>query len=195
MGIVTFDTNEYIEALKALEMVNCMLDRADNDLYYWKWVIIAFHNAIQALIACSIMGTDGSGVLSKKSRIEFRKHYEQFISGNKEEANKVPIYWMEDFCGLYKRFVSKHCYHEVSDMQYNMGLLNHMRKTLAHFKPQHYSIILNGLPKVFLECLHLIKYITDDPQKCFKYNYQMNEEAKIILKDIESKLLLLNKKY
>lgn len=41
------DTDEALEAVLSLEMVRDQLLKVEQNLHYWKWVIIALHNALQ----------------------------------------------------------------------------------------------------------------------------------------------------
>jgi hypothetical protein len=60
-------TDETEEALSALEMAANSAKSLTNDLYYWKWVIIALHNSLQGFMVLALRR--GNGLLPLKDNI------------------------------------------------------------------------------------------------------------------------------
>ncbi len=57
-GVAAIETNERIEAVRALDKAREELRRVLADPYYWKWVIIALHNALQGFMVLATQGTN-----------------------------------------------------------------------------------------------------------------------------------------
>lgn len=58
-------TNEHNEAIAALEFVAELMSRVNQNLYLWKWIVIALHNAVQAYMVLALKGTSPARVVRK----------------------------------------------------------------------------------------------------------------------------------
>ena len=84
-------TNEYIEAVKALEMLEHMLSLVKKDEYHWKWAIIVLHNAMQAFMVCALKGPAGLGALKPSIAAKWIEALERGIKNR-------PIRYLDEFC-------------------------------------------------------------------------------------------------
>jgi hypothetical protein len=57
--------DEQRDAVFSLQMVSELLKKTEEDLQYWKWVIIALHSALQGFMVLALKGSDGLGVIQE----------------------------------------------------------------------------------------------------------------------------------
>jgi len=57
------DTDEFEEAVSAVEMVAESVPRAAADIYRWKWALIALHSAVQGFMVLALRGGNGLNAL------------------------------------------------------------------------------------------------------------------------------------
>ncbi|HAJ34750.1 MAG TPA: hypothetical protein DCL15_03510 [Chloroflexi bacterium] len=68
-------TDEYEEAVSALEMVTESLEKSRVDAYRWKWALIALHSAAQGFTVLALRGSNNLAVLKKKSAIAWSEAF------------------------------------------------------------------------------------------------------------------------
>jgi len=83
-------TDEKKEVFEALKFARRLLDDVEGDPYYWKWVIIAHHNAMQATMVLAQTGSSQLRVLSERSAKEVTE---------RQDAVRTLV----DFLELYRR--------------------------------------------------------------------------------------------
>lgn len=47
MKKTTFTVTENSEPINALKVLETFINKLDDDLYYWKWIIISAHNCLK----------------------------------------------------------------------------------------------------------------------------------------------------
>ena len=112
--------NREREVVKSLEVFRFMLGKTEEDLYYWKWVIITLHQALQATIFLSIIRVPSYFRGSNHMFLEeWCDWLEPFYSGIiKEEIDEygfpVEVEYeprLDSLIGLYKRMKKYLGYH------------------------------------------------------------------------------------
>jgi hypothetical protein len=77
-------------------MVGEQLPRSAENPHYWKWVIIALHNALQGFMVLALRGTSNLNVLTKKSA-------EEWMAAYTRGDNRFPTPRLDSFLELYKK--------------------------------------------------------------------------------------------
>ncbi len=152
-------TNELQEPVKALELVKEFLDKASQDTYYWKWVLVAMHNAIQGFMVCALRGSDGMNVLK------------DHVVGRWLEAKKnnlpLPKLEMDTFLNLFNKIQSDRMLMHSRSKKFSAGeqhtrsmrRLNKLRNHFVHFTPKSWSMEISSLPLITLQCMAVIKFL------------------------------------
>jgi len=149
-------TNEYLECLNSLMFVSELTRKLKTTPYYWKWVIISFHNAIQSLMVMSLQGTNGLLTLKKKSEEAWLKSYYE----GSQNRSKLEL---DNFLNLYDKIKStNHLSFEHSkqycppgNQDFSVKTLNSLRNDFIHFGSRFWSVEISGLPKIILDCLDI----------------------------------------
>lgn len=158
-----FDTDEVREAVLALDMANELLSKTKEDKYYWKWLIIVLHNAVQAFMVLALMGTNGQNVLTTETRGKPGKttepHLVDFLTLYKRI--KSATYMAQN--GISRKFCGKKTHH------YSMKELNRWRNTFIHYRPCALSI---GMPEEYFgptvrDGLQIISFLAFDSNNVY----------------------------
>ena len=64
-----FETDEEKDTLNALKMFKYFYFNIETDQYFYKWAIIALHNALQGFMVLALRGTNGVNVYNVNSDI------------------------------------------------------------------------------------------------------------------------------
>lgn len=59
--------NENSEVINSLKTMKVFVDDLEENLYYWKWIILAAHNCLQNLMVSSLSNSNNLNVLEDKS--------------------------------------------------------------------------------------------------------------------------------
>jgi len=165
-------TDERIEAVRSLEMTHKMLLEVQHDVYYWKWVVIALHSAIQNFIVSAISGSNGLGALTDKSAREWIEAYES-------QADAYPEEKLADFLELYKRMKKQCGFSPSPRVNKNIRQLHkHFRNNFIHFTPKGWSIIVDGFPQMMMDCLQPICFLAWESGSVLWYEENMQDTAK-----------------
>lgn len=154
-----FKTDEIEEAVSALETLARWSKNLASDISYWKWVILATHNAAQGFMVLSLRGTDR--LLPLKDKIA-HKWLEAHINGT-----DYPVEELDNFLNLYKKIQSDSMHFFVDSKKLkasesqskSIRRLNSLRNDFIHFLPQSWSIEVSGLPRICIDCLDIIHFL------------------------------------
>lgn len=152
-------TDEWQEAVSALESVAEFAEKVSIDPYRWKWVIIAVHNAVQGFMVLALRR--GSGLMALKDKVA-QKWLEAY-----ERGETYPEEKLDTFLNLYTKIKSpkmccyghsKHFLPTVNNDR-SMKRLNEFRNEFIHFVPKGWSLQLEGLPDICLNCLSVLSFL------------------------------------
>lgn len=144
------ETDERREAIKALEMTARMLYLAHSDEYYWKWVIIAIHNALQALFVVVVSGSGGFGAIEPK---QVGKWLWVYRTGK----GKYPGLSLMRFVPLYEKVKKTLRLSMPEEVDKSVKRLNDFRNEFMHFTPKGWSLELDGLPALLRNSLRVVE--------------------------------------
>lgn len=172
---VWFRTDEKNEALRALQEVHNQLGKLDEqgNLYPWKWIIMALHNALQGFMVWTLRHGHDRDVIKEKIDKKTGKTYSQLYADLIEgKVTTVPSDLLETFLGLYKKIKSA----DLMEKRWAGGKrfipkgtqgrsikdLNCWRNRFIHFFPTGLSIEVSGFPQICLDCIDIISFLALD---------------------------------
>jgi hypothetical protein len=180
-----FRTDEKKEAFEALKFANRLIDEVKADPYYWKWVIVAVHGAMQATMVLALTGSTQLRVLSEKSAAEV---------GQREDAVRK----LADFMDLYKwvkskdsmmLFVDSKPLQATGQMDSAVAYLHkELRNKFIHFLPRGWSILIDELPSVLSQCVVAISFLALESNNVFWYESPTTDEVRAVLAELQAKL-------
>lgn len=151
--------NDYVEfdeienTISAIEMLATVSELVASRPSYWKWMIIAAQDALQAAIVCAVADSTGISVLSERSA----KRVLAFLEGKETD---YPGEWLADFGELLKRSPLELEQSQADDIR----KLHFFRNEFSHFTPMTWCIELAGLPRLVLTALAAIEALLAEQQ-------------------------------
>lgn len=163
-------TDEWQEFISSLTHSAELAGRIADDATYWKWFIIAYHNALQALAVCYLsgsttgMGTSGVGIMKEDSDPE-KDAVRQMLAYFRGERNDPPAVKLASFSDLFKRLKNPDYVGEAyvvkpsRAVSESLSKLNKYRNEFIHFTPKGWSISFSGFPERILHLCDLIELL------------------------------------
>lgn len=152
-------TDEQEEAIFALEAVAEWSKRLEKEIGYWRWVVLALHNAAQGLMVLALRGSDGLQPLRNDIAAKWLTAH--------REGGPYPVEKLDAFLNLYKKVQSDKMRYSVHSKNVvappaqgrSMRKLNALRNEFVHFSPKSLSLEVSGLPQICLDCLALVEFL------------------------------------
>src|SRR5262245_26317591 len=122
--------SEYEDALASLELVALVAALVRDKPQYWKWVIVAAHDALQGAMVCACAVGTGSSVLEKKSAKK---------KSAKEKSAKeklAPFGRLLKWCIAGRKPILEPLVLTPKQRKDIERLHDHFRNDFAHFVPQ-----------------------------------------------------------
>jgi hypothetical protein len=150
-------TDEREEAVSALEAVAEWSGRVATKIDYWKWVVLALHNATQGFMVLALRGSDGLRPLKEDVATAWLTAY--------REGSDYPVEKLDSFLNLYKKvksdsmlfFIHSKKFIPSGSQSRSIKKLNSLRNDFIHFLPRSWSLEVSGLPEICLDCLALVE--------------------------------------
>ena len=155
-------TDQRQDVLSSLKMTITAMDLAQENLIYWKWVILALHSALQGAMVCHLNRSDGFGA---SKDVQVKKWYNWHDSGRE---GKEPVTQLATPPDLFKWIAdsSRNPGNEIwkpiemtESRQSAFDQLHELRNPFTHFQPMLWSIEIAGLPKMVCELVEIIDEI------------------------------------
>lgn len=180
------DTDETREAVFSLEFVAEIAPSVVDDVYRWKWVIIALHNSVQAFMVMALRESTNVRVLTKKSAKKLSDSLHQFSQGGEFTW---PEERLDQFLNLYDKTKGEAMTQNVFGRKFeaqdihdkSMKMLNEVRNDFIHFVPKRWNLEVNGLPSVCLACLDVIHFLGWESHNVLWVDTGIIERAKMAL--------------
>jgi hypothetical protein len=179
-----FRTDEKKEAFEALKFANNLVDEVKADPYYWKWVIIAVHGAMQATLVLALTGSTQLRVLSEKSKKEVAEREE----GVRKLADFMDLYRMVKRKGDMEIFVHSKPLQASNEMDRDVAWVHEMRNNFMHFLPSGWSIPIEPLPLALGNCVSIISFLAFESGNVFWYEKPTIDEVTAVLSELQAKL-------
>ena len=190
-------TDEIEEVLKTLSACKDFLERACDDIAYWKWVSIALHNAVQGAMVVGLRRTDGFGPIREDIAKKWYKAYRE--TGETKRIKEKLMNFLELYEKIKKKgtlqMVSVSCYVPPDNQDLAMEKLNEIRNDFIHFVPKGWSLELSGAPTLCLSVLNVIEFLVTE---CAAFMMHPGLERKDFIKEISlvrDELIHLEQKY
>lgn len=188
-------TDEHEEAVFALESVAEWLNRVEGQINYWRWIVLAMHNAIQGFMVLALRGSDGLRPLRDKCANAWLKA--------RRENGEPPEEKLDSFLNLYKKIKSDRMLFLEHSLKFtptgsqnrSIKRLNSIRNQFIHFLPRSWWIEVSGLPQIFLDCLEIIEFLAWECGNVIWYDQAMTTRTETALKDAKATLEHLNTIY
>jgi hypothetical protein len=117
---------------------------------YWKWMIVAAHNALQGAMVCAYADTTGTSILDAKTGHRIL----EWLDMPEEKRGKEPRARLAEFGVLLQRCMTEHPNYKpalaltAQQLKDIKRLHEEFRNNFAHFKPEGWSIEKQGLPRI-----------------------------------------------
>jgi hypothetical protein len=209
-------TDECVEAVLSLEMMSDILPKVPNNIHYWKWVLIALHNALQGYMVLALKGTSGLNILKKECA-------QEWIAALRRDDEVLPERKLDNFLNLYKKIqAGRKLYDEQlkaghilpgksSDlmMMYvhsqpfkprgtqteSVRMLNELRNDYIHFLPKGLLLGVHRLPRVVDDCLNIIDFLAFECGNILWHDPNLKTKTKELIRQAKSHLATLNESY
>lgn len=202
-------TDEALEAVFSLEMVCDQLPQTRHNVHYWKWIIIALHNAVQGYMVLALQGSDSLNILNKECR-------QQWIAAYKSRSAVFPPRRLDDFLNLYKKikkgrkayeehtlrgrplqgtekapmlmYVGSKPFKPQGTQTESVKLLNELRNDFIHFLPQGWSLEVSGLPQMVKDCVDIIDFLAFECGNVIWHNSALRAKTEQLVRQINNLL-------
>jgi len=152
-------TDEQEEAVSALEATSDWVRRVERDVDFWRWVILALHNATQGFMVLALRGSDGLLPLRDKVAAQWMEAY--------RTGGKYPKEKLDSFLNLYEKIQSDQIlffthsakFVPSDNHEYGIRKLNALRNQFIHFLPRSWYLEVSGLPRICLDCIDVIRFL------------------------------------
>ena len=202
-------TDEALEAVLSLEMVCDQLRKVTDNHYYWKWVIIALHNALQGYMVLALRGTNSINILTKEcaqGRMEARM----------SRFDKFPKRRLDSFLNLYKKiqrgrktyddwkkgngilhrkkgdlmlmYTHSRPFKPKGTQTDSVKRLNYWRNVFIHFLPQNLSLDMDCFPRMVTDCIDIIAFLAFDCGNILWHDQSLEHKTEILIEQIKTAL-------
>ena len=165
-----FRVTEMSEPLNAMIMTKDFLERAEQDIYCFKWAILAVHNALQGFMVLALKGTSNLGIIEWKDEYKNRSSYE-ILSDPKQKL----VIFLTLFSKIKKSkymqgtpFVDK-----SGNITYSIKRLNKYRNQFIHYLPLHWGIQIQEILNILYDAIKVISFLVNN---CNVYVCYFNED-------------------
>jgi hypothetical protein len=202
-------TDETLEAVFSLEMVCDQLPRAQHNIHYWKWVVIALHNALQGYMVLALRGSDGLNILTEKCakkwkavwksgsgqfpprRLDgFMNLYNKIQAGTEhyEEAlSRGGVTWRTE-SDLMLMYAGSKPFRPQGSQTQSVEMLNALRNDFIHFLPKGLSLEVGGLPQMAKDCIDITAFLAFDCGNVLWHDPTLREKTVELLRQINVEL-------
>ena len=189
-------TDEEEEATEALCMASRLADGLDRDLGMWRWVIIALHSALQGFMVLSLRHGNGLLALSDKS-------YEEWMQAHEKGGPYPSREKLDSYIGLYKKVKNA----DIGQLEGNVRFepkgtegrsikkLDELRNEFIHFTPKGWSLEVDGLPSICIDCLRLVAFLGWETDNIFWHEPSHRERAQLCWRKLRDQMEKLERLY
>jgi hypothetical protein len=209
-------TDEYLEAVLSLEMVTDTLPKVLDNIYYWKWVVIALHMALQGYMVLALKGTNSYNVLDKKCAKEleaawkrddgvfpkrkldhFLNLYKKIKAGRKtyEEQVKTGIRIYRKPEDLMLMYMHSQPFKPRGTQNKSVEMLHELRNDYIHFRPKGWLLGVHGLPRVVEDCVDIIDFLAFECGNVLWHDESLKAKTRELIAAIKGHIAILNGAY
>jgi len=168
--------DEKESAIDSLVMATKFLKSVNSDVYHWKWVTIALHNALYGFMVCALNKANPDNVCRY------------------DKKNKKYTHWLISFETALKRvqssnhitgYVGAKPIRLTNEQAQSIKVLTKLlRNNFEHFVPMGWSIEISGMPGIIHSIAEIIDDVAFETGTAFWEEYQV-VEIKNTLKELK----------
>ena len=189
-------TDEESEVAEAICMASRTADNLERDINSWRWVVIALHNAVQGFMVLSLRHGNGLLALSDESYTKWMEAHENNSTYPRNEK-------LDGYLNLYKKVKSS----ELGTIGGNKNFipkgtqgrsikkLNEIRNEFIHFTPKGWSLEVDGLPSICMDCVAFIEFLGWDTENIFWHKQNHKEQSQLCCKKLINQMEHLDSVY
>lgn len=170
-------TDHWIDAIASLEAAQEFCSRVTLDEHYWKWLLISIHSAVQGFMVLALEHGNSFLVMKDELAAKWLKAY--------ETGGPFPPDKMDYFLSLYEkvksddvcRYIGSKKFIPGTSHDYSMKKLNELRNDYIHFFPKGWSIEIEGLPSIAMDCLEIVQFLGFDSFTMIWHDNDLRERA------------------
>lgn len=166
-------------------MASHFADKLAQDNYFWRWVIIALHSAVQGFMVLAFRNKNENAIYDKKST---KKLYEADNEGGTRPSDLK----LDSYLNLYKKVKQQLGFKPQNEIEKNIKELNERRNEFIHFTPKGWSLKVDGLPQICIDCAVLIEFLDKD---IFWQNLNYHEQSQMCCYTFKKQMIELKQAY
>lgn len=154
------ETDEKRDVLVSLQELAHQLDRVDDDIWCWKWAIMAACSAAAGVLVCNLSGSMQIGALNKQAA---RGTIEAFEHHRKTDRLELPKQVLAPPSELLLRASSSDRREYAgpplaisAEAKEAFKKIFEIRNEFVHFKPQSWLIEVSGLPQLLRQVMSIV---------------------------------------
>lgn len=152
-------TDEQVEAAGALETANQAATHVATEVYQWRWVILALHNALQGFMVIALRGSDGLAPLRNDIAAAWLKAYRANEPPPKEKLDSFLSLYSKIKGGRMRQYIHSVSFQSQGSQDWSVKKLNDLRNDFVHFLPRSWSLEVSGLPKICRDCVDIVEFL------------------------------------
>lgn len=190
------ETDEYQEVIATLRAARKFVDFASSDTTYWKWVIIALHNAVQGCMVIALTRSDGFGAIDPKQELAWK-------NADLRHVQPPPVKEkLLSFMKLFEKIQRKGTIQISSAERFiptrtqdcSMRKLCEIRDDFVHFAPKGWHIQLSGAPLLAVDCLDVARFLATNSDRFRLFSNFREGELIDLIDDLRVALIKLREK-
>jgi len=202
MKEITFVITENSESIDALKTIKNFIVKLDEELYNWKWIIIATHICVQNFMVSSLRNGNNLKVLEVKSSKKWFQEFNKRLYSDVDDWNS-PIEKLDYFLNLYEKIKSDQMLMYTISKKLEtdknkdeaMVWLNWYRNKFIHFVPEVFEINIIQFPKRMILILDIIKFLVSESGNILWLNFEDKELAENLIDKLLESSDKLNQDY
>jgi len=202
MKEITFVITENSESIDALKTIKNFIVKLDEELYNWKWIIIATHICVQNFMVSSLRNGNNLKVLEVKSSKKWFQEFNKRLYSDVDDWNS-PIEKLDYFLNLYEKIKSDQMLMYTISKKLEtdknkdeaMVWLNWYRNKFIHFVPEVFEINIIQFPKRMILILDIIKFLVSESGNILWLNFEDKELAENLIDKLLESFDKLNQDY
>jgi len=190
--------DEFIDVENSLTLVRDALRNVKKSPAYWKSIILFTHSALQGACVCMLTRSDGGGALSKRAERALNNKLYGETDGRRNMYNEAIVHpepFIADLPALLDRLPgglrvtlparNAKCY--GWDHAGDLRRLHEFRNMLTHFPSSHWSLEIDGLPRIVSVAVDLIFEIANSSRYANRNRFDVSR-LKALKDDIQASL-------
>jgi hypothetical protein len=183
------------QAIDALRFLADLLERAPEDPYVWKWVVLAMHDALQGFMGLALRGSHGAQLLvPKHEQREYRTWAEEYRIGRMSPTR--PPRQFDSFRGLYAKiqdpdrmehYVESKTFSPTPEQDEAIKALDSYRHALTHSGDSTLVTTVGWFPTMLLETLGMIEWLLNE-SRTIRFSPEDQERAEKTIQLVRGKL-------